>query len=155
MDCTDPDHARLRAVILRAASTGAESLALHIERELGADALEKLLRLPHVALAPSVRHAGDHDIARMTMAEELAKLEAQRGWAAEISEATEDIVHIADESVTWRLGQAAEARNRALRSQQEDRAEYETSANGARIRRDEKAQFDALMEKIGQSKPGR
>lgn len=155
MDCASPDHARLRAIILRAASTGAESLALHIAQELGADTLEKLMRLPHVALAPSVRHAGDPDIARMTMAEELAKLEAQRGWAVEISEATEDITHIADESVTWRLGQAAEARNRAQRSQQEDRAEYETSANGARIRRDEKAQFDALMEKIGHSKPGR
>ena len=155
MECASPEHAQLRDVILRAAGTGAESLQLHIEKELGADALEKLLRLPHVALTPSVRHPGEEDIARMTMTEELAKLEAQRGLTAELSEAAEDITQVADESVTWRLSQAAEARNRALRSQQEDKTEYDTSANGARIKRDEKAQFDALMNKIGFSKPQR
>ena len=155
MDCANPDHARLRDVILRAASTGAESLALHIEKELGAQALEKLLSLPHVALAPSVRHPGEDDIARMTMAEELAKLDAQRGLAAEITEASEDIAHVADESVTYRLQQAAEARNRAVRSQQEDRAEYDLADNGARIKRDEKARLDALLNEIGYSKPGR
>ena len=155
MECSNPDHARLRDAILRHAATGAESLALHIEQELGAEALENLLRLPHVALAPSVRRPGEHDIARMTMAEELAKLDAQRGLAAEIVEATEDIDHVADESVTYRLGQAAEARNRALRSQQQDRAEYDRAENGARINRDEKARLDTLLEQISTSKPGR
>ncbi|MFK7940879.1 MAG: DNA primase [Roseovarius sp.] len=155
MDCASPDHAALRDVILRAASTGAESLTLHIEQELGVQALEKHMNLPHVALAPSVRQPGDNDIARMTMAEELAKLDAQRGLHVEISEATEDIDHIADESVTYRLGQAAEARNRAVRSQQEDRAEYDLADNGARIKREEKARLDALLNEITYSKPGR
>lgn len=155
MDCANPDHAALRDVILRAASTGAESLQLHIEAELGAHALEKHMNLPHVALAPSVRHPGNDDIARMTMAEELAKLDAQRGLHAEITEATEDIATIADESVTYRLGQAAEARNRAVRSQQEDKTEYDLADNGARIKRDEKARLDALLNEITYSKPGR
>ena len=153
MDCALPDHARLRSVILRAVATGVEDLALPVAEALGAETLEKLMRLPHVALAPSVRHAGDAEIARMTMAEELAKLAASRGLRAEITEASQDIEHGADETVTWRLGQAAEASNRALRSQQEDRAEYETGQNGVRIKRDEKAQFDALMDKIGFSRP--
>jgi len=155
MTCANPEHAQLRDVILRAAGTGLESLHLHIEQALGAEALEKLLRLPHVALAPSVRRPGDQDMARMTMAEELAKLNAQRGLYAEITEASEDISHVADESVTWRLSQAAEARNRALRSQHEDKAEYDRGDNGAPIKRDERAEFDALMDKIGFSKPER
>lgn len=154
MDCADPEYARLRDVILRAASTGAESLELHIEKEMGPHALEKLLRLPHVALTPTVRHPGEVDIARMTMAEELAKLDAQRGLSAEISEAAEDIAHIADESVTYRLQQAAEARNRAVRSEQEDRSEYDLADNGARIKRDEKARLAALLDEIKYSKPG-
>ncbi len=155
MDCANPDYAALRDIILRAASTGAESLTLHIEKELGVHALENHMSLPHVALAPSVRHPGESDIARMTMAEELAKLDAQRGLTVEISEATEDIAHVADESVTYRLQQAAEARNRAVRSQQEDRAEYDLADNGARIKRDEKARLDALLNEITYSKPGR
>ncbi|QGX99038.1 DNA primase [Roseovarius faecimaris] len=155
MDCTNPDHARLRDVILHHADTGAESLALYIEQKIGADALEKLLRLPHVALAPSVRRPAEQEIARMTMAEELAKLDAHRGLAAEISEASEDISHVADESVTYRLHQAAEARNRALRSEQEDRAEYDLADNGARLKREEKARLDALLNEIKNSEPGR
>ena len=155
MECANPDHARLRDLILRHAATGRNSLAAHIHSELGDAALEKLLSLPHVALTPSVRHPGEADIARMTMAEELAKLDAQRGLQSEIIEAAEDITHIADETVTWRLGQAAEARNKAVRSQHEDKTEYETGENGARIKRDEKAQFDALMDQIKYSKPGR
>ena len=67
-------------------------------------------------------------------------------------EAEEDISGIVDEAVTWRLGQAAEARNIAVRSQQEDRTEYERADNGAPINRDERERFDALLEKITFSK---
>ena len=57
-----------------------------------------------------------------------------------------------DEALTWRLSQAAEARNRAMRSQNEDKTEYDTGANGARINRDERSAFAALLEQIGHSK---
>ena len=108
-----------------------------------------------MALAPPVRNPGDAEIARQTIAEELAKVEAERGLHAEISEAAEDIEGVADEAVTWRLQQAAEARNRAVRSQQEDKAEYDLGDNGARINRGEREQFHALLDKIATSKPGR
>jgi len=62
---------------------------------------------------------------------------------------------VADETLTWRLAQAAEARNMAMRSQQEDRTEYETGPNGARINRDERASLDALMDQIGFAKRGK
>ncbi len=155
MECLDRRHSDLREIILRHWHSGAEALKGEIEARLGPDALEKLMSLPHVALTPSVRNAGDKDVARMAVAEELAKLEAERGVSAEVSEAAEDIVGIADEGVTWRLGQAAEARNRAVRSQQEDTTEYELGDNGARINRGEREQFEALIDKITFSKSGR
>ncbi|MEO3415704.1 DNA primase [Roseovarius sp. CAU 1744] len=155
LDCPNPDHARLRDLILRHADAGPETLRTQISEAMGQESLEKLRALPHVALAPPVRNPGDAGIARQTIAEELAKIEAERGLSAEISEAAEDIVGVADEAVTWRLQQAAEARNRAIRSQQEDKAEYDLGDNGARINRGEREQFHALLDKITSSKPGR
>ncbi|WP_101068603.1 DNA primase [Roseovarius salinarum] len=155
LDCPDPEQARLRDLILRHWPEGAEGLRGRIVRQMGEDALEKLLSLPHVAITPAVRHPGDMETARLTMAEELAKLTAERGLAAEVSEAAEDLSGLADEAVTWRLGQAAEARNRALRSETQDGTEYDTGDNGARIRRDEREEFDALLDSITFSKPGR
>lgn len=155
LDCKDATQSRLRDLILRHADAGAETLRAHIADEMGEDALEKLMSLPHVALAPPVRFPGNEELARQTVAQELAKIEAERGLDAEITEAAEDIIGVADEAVTWRLSQAAEAHNRAIRSQQEDREEYDLGDNGARINRGEREKFDALLDKIGFSKPDR
>jgi DNA primase len=54
--------------------------------------------------------------------------------------------------VTWRLSQAAEARNRATHGQQEDKTEYDVGENGARINREERDRFDALLNQIGHAK---
>ncbi len=155
IECRDPAHARLRDLILRHAPAGAETLRARIVEAMGEEPLEKLLALPHVAITPPVRHPGDADLAARTLEEELNKLAAQRGLRAELSEASADMAGLADEAVTWRLGQAAEARNNAVRNQQEDRAEYDLGENGARIKRDEKQQFDALLGTITFSKPKR
>ncbi|MBU3258795.1 DNA primase [Roseovarius sp. PS-C2] len=152
MVCSDPEHDRLRELILNHAVAGVETLHAQIEAAMGPEALENLLRLPHVALAPPVRHPGDAEMARLTIAAELAKLSSERGLSAEVSEAAEDLAGLADEAVTWRLGQAAEERQRALRNQTEDRVEYDLAENGARINRDEREQFDALLEKISYTK---
>ena len=154
MTCADPTHAMLRDLILRHADAEPEALVQQVTDAAGAETLEKLHAARHVAISPCMRKPGDLDLARMTVAEELAKLEAHRGLSAEIEEAEEDLGGIADEAVTWRLGQAAEARNRAMRSGLEDRAEYDIGENGARINRDERNAFDALLQKIGYSKSG-
>ncbi|WP_120501784.1 DNA primase [Roseovarius sp. EL26] len=155
MRCNSPDYARLRDLILRYADTGPDQLRMQIEQEFGVAELETLLALPHVALAPPVRNPGDEELARQTIPEELAKLEAHYGLQTEIMEAEEDMSGIADEAVTWRLGQAAEASHKATRSQQEDRTEYERADNGADLSRDERERFGALLDKISFSKPRR
>jgi len=152
LPCAAPDHARLRDLLLRHAGAGAESLAAHIGAELGEGAIEKLCARPHVALAPAVRRAGDEELARQTVQEELAKLAAERGLRQEISEASQDIDGMADEVVTHRLKEAAQAHESATRSLQEDKMEYELGENGAQISRSEKDAFAALLETIAFSK---
>ncbi len=148
MDCHDPDHSALREVILRHAIDDPDNLKDHIVGTLGAEPLENLLALRHVAVIPCVHKPGDVEKAEMTLAEELAKIKALRGLDAEIAEAAEELSELADEALTYRLAQAAEERNRTSRSQNEDRAVFDIADNGARINRDEKDAFEAIMSGI-------
>jgi len=155
MRCIDADHAGLRAAILRHAEAGAEGLRAQIAAEMGASALEKLLSLPHVALAPPVRYPGDAERATLTLREEFAKMAAGAGMEAELREAVEDIDGLADETLTWRVAQAAEARNRAQRSEQEDRTVYDLGENGLLIDREEREAFARLLGQLDHPEPGR
>ena len=116
-------------------------------------ALENLTSQRHVAITPCVRNPGNVDMARMTVAEEMAKLEAAHGLDAEIADAAEDLSGVADEGVTWRLSEAARAAQQATRSGQEDKAEYEVGANGARVSKEERSALDALLGNIRFEKP--
>lgn len=153
MPCRDRDHAVMRDLILRHGHQGAEALREKISDALGPDALENLTAQRHVAITPCIRNPGNTEMATMTVAEELAKLEAARGLSAEIAEAEEDMAGTADEGLTWRLSEAVRSADQARRSGQEDKAEYEVSENGARISRDERSALDALLENITYEKP--
>ncbi len=87
----------------------------------------------------------------MCVAEELAKLAAKRGVMREIEEAMEDISGVVDEGLTWRLKQAAEARDKAVRSENEDKAMFDTAPSGAQMDRDERDAFAQLMQEIEQN----
>jgi len=117
LDLTGPDHATLRRLILTHDGDG--DLAARI-REAAPAALDALMSRPHVAIAPPIRNAGDDALATLCLAEELAKLDARRGARREIEEAVEDMEGLADEGLTWRLSQAAEARHRSERTVNND-----------------------------------
>ena len=150
LETADPAHLALRDAILRHQGPG---LRAAIAAELGEGPLEKLFGQRHVTISPAIRKP-DPDTAALCLAEELAKLNARRGHAREIEDAMEDIAGLADEGVTWRLGQAVRALDRADRGDGEDRTEYETGPNGARMNKDERSAFDALLGKIGFGKAG-
>ena len=150
LETADPAHLALRDAILRHQGPG---LRAAIVAELGEGPLEKLFGQRHVTISPAIRKP-DPDTAALCLAEELAKLNARRGHAREIEDAMEDIAGLADEGVTWRLGQAVRALDRADRGDGEDRTEYETGPNGARMNKDERSAFDALLGKIGFGKAG-
>ncbi len=151
LDCKNDDHIDLRNFLLRCRAKNREDAADDALNALGPYALESLASHPHLGIVPALQAGADEDIARMTLAEEFAKLEALRGWRSEIAEAEEDLAHVADEAMTWRLSQAAEARRRAAHGAQEDTTEYDTGKNGARISRSEREAFAKLMEQIGHS----
>ena len=155
MVCNNPHYGRLRDVVLRHSTWDSEALAGKINEIFGPDTLENLLALGHVAISPCVRDPGNVELAKMILFEELPKLETRRGLVAEIAEAEEDMSGMADEAVTWRLGQAAQARNLAERSVHEDKAEYDTGENGARINRRERNELNDLLEQINSAKQQR
>ena len=152
MSFRNSEHSDIRNLILRNLGASTEVLRENIYSALGPDALENLLGASHVAIIPCIRTPGDADKARMTVAEELAKLETVRGLDAEIADAVEDLAGVADEGVTWRLTQAALAAEEAVRSTQEDKGDYVRGSNGANVSRDERSALDALMETIRFSK---
>jgi DNA primase len=94
------------------------------------------------------------DLARLTVAEELAKLTAEKGLQAEVREASEDLIHADEEALTYRLRDAAETMAKARAVGQEDDAEYDIGDNGASINREERNALDALMESIRTGKSG-
>lgn len=155
MFCRDPRHGRLRDAVLRHASNDRAMLIDKISEILGPETLENLHALGHVAISPCVRDPGNVDLARMTLADELAKMETRHGLVAEIADAEEDLSGAADEAVTWRLAQAAEARNKAERSVHEDKAEYDIADSGARISREERNALDSLLDEINSAKQQR
>lgn len=120
LDLSSDDHDALRRLILTHAD--AADLTARI-RDSAAPALDALLARPHVAIAPPIRNASDHDLAALCLAEELAKLEARRGARREIEDAMEDFDGLPDEGLTWRLTKAAEARHRSEKSGQSDSAD--------------------------------
>ena len=152
LDCADWRHAALRDVLLRSASSDPADLKHEAEAAIGPEALETLLSARHVAVVPCLRRPEDVDLARLTVAEALGKIAAQAGFVAELAEAVEDLEHLADEALTWRLAQAAQARNQAVLNRAEDEVEFDLGPNGARIDKEERSAFDALMQQIRFSK---
>ena len=145
---THPDHGALRAAILAWHASPHGDLKESVARRVGARTLENLLNHAHVALMPAVRHPGRLELALQAVAEELEKLAAARGHADELREAVEDIEGPTPDRVVWRLTQATEARNRATRQSLDDRTEYDTGTNGAKLKKDERHAFDDLIRDI-------
>lgn len=145
MEFGSHEHRVLRDCLLRFG--GSEDFQIKIETAAGVE-LASVMAPRHVQISPAVRVPGNAKIAAMCVAEELAKLQARRGVLREVDEAMEDIGGLADEGLTWRLSQAAEARNNAVRSEGEDNAVFDTAPSGAQMDRGERDVFARLMDEI-------
>ena len=116
MEPTTVSHRRLRDAML---SAPPETLRAQLAETHGPD-LDALMRRPHVRSAPPVRNQSDADMAQACLTEDFAKLRARRGSRREVADAMEDITRLADEGLTWRLAQSADAMHRADRPDRED-----------------------------------
>ncbi len=152
----DAGHNAVRRAMLDWHASPVGTLAAHLARCVGGDAVESLTGPAHVSLVPAIRRAGDIDLAERTIAEEMDKLATARGHARELREALQDVAGDGDtvpDRVLWRVAQATEARNRARRPSLDDRTEFDTGANGAKLSRDERSTFDQLIRDISFTKP--
>jgi DNA primase len=158
LECRDPDHRRIQAALLRHIEAEADMLIESIEREIGSALLEKLFEHKHVAIAPPVRRPGNIELASMCVNEALVKLTARRGHEVEVREVSQDLGRNdgepVDENLTWRLKEAAEGLQGGG-DDADDTADFDVADNGAKLSRDERDTFAALLgslDSIGNSK---
>ncbi|UWQ06839.1 DNA primase [Aliiroseovarius crassostreae] len=145
IEMRDREHAEIQRILLSHALDGEQILRDEICNRLGAACLEKLFALNHVKISAGVRQPEDTEIAEATVMSALRRLEALPSVQSEVGDAARDLDGVADEGVTWRLAQAAEARNRATVNQTEDKTTFERAANGLLISREEKDVFDRML----------
>jgi DNA primase len=115
LDVPDPVPAAILRTVLSGppGATGDDVLARACTA-VGRAAVERLLASPHIRVLPMLQ--GDAALATETLAEQLAKLAADRALRQETEEAEGDMAGLVDEGLTWRLAQAARARAEAYRS---------------------------------------
>jgi DNA primase len=152
MACEERAREVLRQSILRhAEDCGSAELFRRIAEEAPEIDLDAFLADPHLRLLSAIRDGASEEAARTTLAELFAKRWAALGLSREIAEAEIDMGHTPDEGLTWRLREAGEAHQRALKAGSEDRTEYDTAPTGARVSRAERAAFDRLLAEIGEA----
>jgi DNA primase len=126
LDLHGDGHAdMLRAILAHHADA---ALRRRVQDAVGDGRVDKLLNHAHIRILPCLREAGADQAASDTLAEQLARLAADRALRKEIEEAEEDIDGLADEGLTWRLARAAAARAEADRLPETARTEEEGSA---------------------------
>jgi len=93
-----------------------DDLAKKMTDRLGYNPVERLTELKAIRSHPYLRVDADMTQLRRTLDEELTKHAAILGARREMQEAEEELIGMADESTTWRIQQATEARNKATRT---------------------------------------
>ena len=155
LEMSTPDHRAMLAVLLAGEFASPKAARAAITAEIGPDPLEKLFALNHVRIAPPLARPEDGEAAGQCLTEELAKLEAERGARRETEEASADLPEASDEGLTWRLAQAAAARERARRGLGEDRTAFEVADSGALVDRSERERLERLLNEIEYAKSGK
>ena len=148
LELQDRTFADVLSVLLDARPADTQAAADCVIAELSHDVLEKLMSSSHLSIIPCLKKPGNIELASMTLQEELGKLAAQRGLTAELNEAFETASEDLDDTVFWRLGQAANAQYRAAQPDKDDVGQFDIGANGARINRDERSKLDDLIKNI-------
>jgi DNA primase len=119
----------------------------------GMECLDVLLGLPHVQIAPSVRHCNDVELVISCLQQEFAQMFATAAHGREVAEAVQDLSDLDDEGLTWRLSESAKHVQRTTQGSQKDTTEYKTATNGLKVKLEEQKTLDSLLEQISFSKP--
>ncbi|MGB4825754.1 MAG: DNA primase [Paracoccaceae bacterium] len=134
LELTSDDHTRLRNLLL---THGPDENCADLIRADSPHALDRLADNPHLRIAPALQPRADADFAATCVEEALAHLQADRAHRAELAEAEEDMSHLVDEGLTWRVSKATEARQTAARGPQDQKGEAIVAPNGVELDREE------------------
>ena len=150
MDWNSKDHVLLLDEIINMGHLGHKEITESLEKKFGDKALGKLFKQSYVNIIPCLGTKNDPQQAELILLDEIKKLEIQRGLDAELQEVVNSSAEELDETAFWRLGQATQVRLSSNKSEQDDLNNFETAPNGVKLNREEKSQFDALLEEISQ-----
>ena len=150
MEWNSKDHVLLLGEILNIGHLGYQDIVENLQNKFGDKALGKLFKQNHVNIIPCLGKKHDPQQAESILFDEISKLEIQRGLDAELEEVVNSSDKELDETAFWRLGQATKVRQSVNSSDKGDLANFETAPNGVKLDREEKSQFDALLEEISQ-----
>ncbi|WP_323036117.1 DNA primase [Pararhodobacter sp.] len=109
-----PDLQDLQRALLRVSHSATPPDAATLAQTLG-DTLTRHLSLPYLQTLPLRRARAEAAEAIRFLDHEFGVLRATQGGQRETMEAMEQIAHLADEGLTWRLEQAKAERERAVR----------------------------------------
>tara|TARA_Y100001935_G_scaffold123709_1_gene102790 strand:- start:723 stop:2672 length:1950 start_codon:yes stop_codon:yes gene_type:complete len=144
------DHVLIVDEILNNGHLGHEEILENLQNKFGDKLIEKLLRQNHVQIIPCLGTKNDPEQAALVLSDEISKLEMQRGLDAELEEVVNSPAEELDETAFWRLGQATQVKQNLNKSEKDDVENFETAPNGVKFNKEEKSQFDALLEEISQ-----
>ena len=142
------DHVLIVDEILNNGHLGHEEILENLQNKFGDKLIEKLLRQNHVQIIPCLGTKNDPEQAALILSDEISKLEMQRGLDAELEEVVNSPAEELDETAFWRLGQATQVKQNLNKSEKDDVENFETAPNGVKFNKEEKSQFDALLEEI-------
>ena len=150
MDWNSKDHVSLLDEIINMGHLWYKEITENLEKKFGDKALGKLFKQSYVNIIPCLGTKNDPQQAELILLDEIKKLEIQRGLDAELQEVVNSSAEELDETAFWRLGQATQVRLSSNKSEKDDLNNFETAPNGVKLNREEKSQFDALLEEISQ-----
>ena len=144
------DHVLIVDEILNNGHLEHEEILENLQNKFGDKLIEKLLRQNHIQIIPCLGTKNDPEQAGLILSDEISKLEMQRGLDAELEEVVNSPAEELDETAFWRLGQATQVKQNLNKSEKDDVENFETAPNGVKFNKEEKSQFDALLEEISQ-----
>ncbi|WP_121064023.1 DNA primase [Chachezhania antarctica] len=152
-DFIEPGHQSLALTLAaRGGMEEVEQLIAELGRAGQGDAVDRIFADPTVKILPALRPGQDIEVAKMTVAELLATLEADRGHRLELEEATHDIGAADNEVLTRRLDDANQARYKVVTPRDAGSVDFDRAPNGMLIDRSEKERFDALLSQLNRQK---
>jgi len=148
MGWNSKDHILFLDEIVNMGHLESEEITENLENKFGDKVLGKLFKQSHVNIIPCLGTKNDPEQAEAILSDEINKLEIQRGLEAELEEVVNSSDEELDETAFWRLGQATQAKFSTNKSGKDALTNFETAPNGVKLDKEEKSQFDALLEEI-------